>query len=157
LSQRQFAPRGLQVDNPGLYSRLASSMSDTTELISEFKSKSGFKRVFNAARYSIAGLLTAVKSEHAFRQELAVVLPAAILALLLPVSRLEKLLLIAVLVLVLIVELLNSAIEAAIDRISLDRHPLSKNAKDFGSAAVALAVVLAALTWVVLLYPLLGL
>jgi diacylglycerol kinase (ATP) len=104
--------------------------------------------------YSIDGLRTAWKSEHAFRQELMIAVPAGIFALWLPVSALEKLLLIGVLILVLMVELINSAIEAVVDRISLERHPLSKNAKDFGSAAVALALTLAAVTWAVIVLPL---
>ncbi len=94
------------------------------------------------------------KSEHAFRQELMVVVPATILALALPIMPVEKLALVGVLVLVLIVELINSAIEAAIDRISFERHQLSKNAKDFGSAAVFLACSLAIATWAVILFPL---
>ena len=128
-------------------------MSDSPPLVSEFKSKSGLRRVWKAMRYSLAGLHTAFKSEHAFRQELMVALPAGVLALLLPVSALEKFLLVGLLVLVLIVELINSAIEAAIDRISLERHPLSRNAKDFGSAAVALAILLAVAGWGTILAP----
>lgn len=130
-------------------------MSETPQVVSPFKSKSGLRRILNAFQYSIMGLWTAVRSEHSFRQELMVVLPGVLLALFLPVSAVEKLLLAGVLVLVLIVELLNSSIEAAIDRISLETHPLSKNAKDFGSAAVALSLGLALLTWGVLLYPVL--
>ncbi len=80
--------------------------------------------------------------------------PGILVALLLPVARLEKLALVAVLLLVLIVELLNSAIEAVVDRVSLERHALSKNAKDLGSAAVLLSCALAAVTWAVVLYPL---
>lgn len=127
-------------------------MSDSSQ-ISEFKSRSGLKRIASALSYSIDGLRTAWRHEHAFRQELMVVLPGIVIALLLPVSRLEKLALVAVLVLVLVVELLNSAIEAVVDRISLDRHVLSKNAKDLGSAAVMLSFLLAAVTWGVVLYP----
>ncbi len=82
-----------------------------------------------------------------------IAVPGIIVALLLPVSRLEKLALIASLVLVLIVELLNSAIEAVVDRVSLDRHSLSKNAKDLGSAAVMLSFVLALVTWGAVVYP----
>lgn len=130
-------------------------MSETPQVVSPFKSKSGLRRILNAFQYSVMGLWTAVRSEHSFRQELMVVLPGVLLALFLPVSAVEKLLLAGVLVLVLIVELLNSSIEAAIDRISLETHPLSKNAKDFGSAAVALSLGLALLTWGVLLYPVL--
>lgn len=122
------------------------------EASSEFKSKGGFKRIFNAFRYSIDGFRTAWRHEHAFRQELMVAVPAAIVALALPVSSFQKLALIAVLGLVLLVELINAAIEAVVDRVSLERHPLSKAAKDLGSAAVALAIVMAAATWAVVLY-----
>lgn len=130
-------------------------MMDDEQPVCEFKSKSGAKRIFAAFFYSIAGLKAAWKNEHAFRQEVALVVPAVIVALLLPVSALEKLMLIGVLVMVLIVELVNSAIEAIVDRVSLERHPLSKNAKDFGSAAVLLALLLAIATWAVIVLPLL--
>lgn len=123
--------------------------------VSEFKSKGGVKRIYAAFFYSIAGFKAAWKNEHAFRQELLLAIPLAILALFLPVSAIEKLALIAVLVLVLIVELINSAIEAVVDRVSFEHHPLSKNAKDFGSAAVFLALSLAGATWAVILLPLL--
>jgi diacylglycerol kinase (ATP) len=129
-------------------------MSEHEQPISEFKSKSGIKRVFSAFFYSIDGFRAAWRYEHAFRQELMIAIPGLMLALLLPVSRLEKLALIASLVLVLIVELLNSAIEAVVDRVSLDRHSLSKTAKDLGSAAVMLSFALALVTWCVVLYPL---
>ena len=123
--------------------------------ISEFKSKSGVKRIYAAFFYSIEGFKTAWRIEYAFRQELLLAVPASIVALLLPVAALEKLALIAVLLLLLIVELINSAIEAVVDRVSLERHPLSKNAKDFGSAAVFLALLLAGATWAVIVLPLL--
>lgn len=129
-------------------------MTEDEPRISEFKSKGGVKRIYVAFLYSLTGLRTAWKSEHAFRQELMVAVPAAIVALLLPVSRLEKLALIAVLILVLMVEMINSAIEAVVDRISFERHPLAKNAKDFGSAAVLLALLLAAATWGTIVLPL---
>lgn len=122
--------------------------------VSEFKSKSGVKRVFAAFSYSMQGFRTAWKSEHAFRQEVFLVVPGVIVALLLPVSALKKLALIAVLVLVLVVELLNSAIETVVDRVSLERHPLSKKAKDLGSAAVFLTLFLATATWAVIVLPL---
>ena len=122
------------------------------EPVSEFKSKSGLKRIFSAFFYSMDGLKAAWKHEHAFRQELGLFVAGTLVALVLKVSAFEKLVLIAVLVLVLIVELINSAIEAVVDRISLERHPLSKNAKDFGSAAVLLACLLAAATWAVVLF-----
>jgi diacylglycerol kinase (ATP) len=130
------------------------TMPENEPQTSEFKSKSGIKRVFAAFFYSIEGFRTAWRSEHAFRQELLLVIPGIIVALLLPVSPLKKLALIAVLVMVLVVELLNSAIEAVVDRVSFERHPLSKNAKDFGSAAVLLTFSLAAATWAVIVVPL---
>ncbi len=120
--------------------------------VSEFKSKSGLKRIFSAFFYSIDGLRAAWRQEHAFRQELVLVVIGIAIALFLPVPALEKLMMIAVLVLVLVVELLNSAIEAVVDRVSLERHALSKNAKDFGSAAVLLTFLIAVATWAVVLY-----
>lgn len=129
-------------------------MIDNEQPVSEFKSKGGVKRICAAFFYSLQGLRTAWRSEHAFRQELMAALPAAVIALLLPVPALQKLALIGVLILVLIVELINSAIEAVVDRVSFERHPLSKNAKDFGSAAVCLSLLLAAATWGVIVLPL---
>jgi diacylglycerol kinase (ATP) len=120
--------------------------------VSEFKSKSGLKRIFSAFFYSIDGFKAAWRHEHAFRQELVLLVIGIVVALALPVSAFERLVLIGVLVQVLIVELLNSAIEAVVDRISLERDPLSKNAKDFGSAAVLLCVGLAVAAWGVVLY-----
>jgi diacylglycerol kinase (ATP) len=128
-------------------------MCDGEEIASEFKSRRGLKRIMPAVAYAIDGLKSAWKHEHAFRQELAIVIPGTIAALFFPVTALEKLLLIGVLVLVLIVELINSAIEATVDRISLEHHPLSKNAKDFGGAAVFLALLFAGVTWLVILLP----
>ncbi|MBC7415953.1 MAG: diacylglycerol kinase [Herminiimonas sp.] len=122
--------------------------------VSQFKSTSGLKRVFGAIGYSMEGLKAAWRGEHAFRQELIVMVVATVVALLLPLPALHKLMLIGVFVLVLIVELLNSAIEAVVDRVSLERNPLSKNAKDFGSAAVFLSFTLALATWVVIAGPL---
>ncbi len=130
-------------------------MSDDSQTISEFKSKSGIKRVFSAFFYSIDGLRTAWRYEHAFRQELMIVVPGVILALLIPVTVLERVVLIAALLLVLIVELLNSAVEAVVDRVSLERNPLSKNAKDLGSAAVMLSMLIAAVAWGLIALPLL--
>lgn len=120
--------------------------------VSQFKSKSGLKRILAAFSYSIDGFRAAWRTEHAFRQELILGVIGSVGALLLPISGFQKLALIAVLVLVLIVELMNSAIEAIVDRVSLERHSLSKNAKDFGSAAVFLACALALATWGVVLF-----
>jgi diacylglycerol kinase (ATP) len=122
------------------------------EPVSEFKSKSGLKRIHSAMMYSIAGLQAAWRHEHAFRQEMVLLLAGSVVAMLLRISAFEKLMLIGVLVLIVIVELINSAIEAVVDRVSLERHPLSKNAKDFGSAAVFLACLLAAAAWAVVLF-----
>lgn len=130
-------------------------MSDDSPTLSEFKSKSGVKRIFSAFFYSIDGLRTAWRLEHAFRQELMIVVPGVIVALLIPVTAPERVVLIGVLMLVLIVELLNSAIEAVVDRVSLERNPLSKNAKDLGSAAVMISMLLAALAWGLIALPLL--
>jgi diacylglycerol kinase (ATP) len=107
----------------------------------------GFQRIINATGYSLAGLKAAWRDEAAFRQEvllLAVLLPAA---LWLGSDMIQRTLLIGSLLLVLIVELLNSAVEAAIDRIGPERHALSGRAKDFGSAAVMISLMGAALTW----------
>ena len=126
-------------------------MTNLEPPVSQYKSKSGLKRIFSALFNSLNGLRTAWRLEHAFRQELGVAIPGIIVALLLPVTLLERVALIAVLILMLITELVNSAIEAVVDRISLDHHELSKNAKDLGSAAVMLAVALAVLTWAAIL------
>jgi diacylglycerol kinase (ATP) len=120
--------------------------------VSEFKSKGGLKRIVSAFYYSVEGLQSAWRSEYAFRQEILMLVIGTVCALSLKISAFEKFVLIGVLVLVLIVELINSAIEAVVDRISLEHHPLSKNAKDFGSAAVALTLGLAGAAWAVVLY-----
>jgi diacylglycerol kinase (ATP) len=113
----------------------------------------GLRRIINATRYSIDGLRQATRHEQAFRQELLLTVVLVPLALWLGDNGVERAILIASLVLVLIVELLNSAIEATQDRISGEQHPLAKHAKDFGSAAVMLALVNVALVW---LFVLLG-
>ncbi|MFZ4534747.1 diacylglycerol kinase [Propionivibrio sp.] len=114
---------------------------------SPFKGKTGLQRVWNALHYSLAGLHAAFTCEDAFRQEalLAVLLIPA--AFFLPVTWVGRALMIASVLLVLIVELLNSAIEATVDRVSLDRHHLSKRAKDIGSAAVLLALINVVSVW----------
>ncbi|MEW5755612.1 MAG: diacylglycerol kinase [Pseudomonadota bacterium] len=114
---------------------------------SPHKSKSGLKRVWNAMHYSFDGLRAAYRHEHAFRQEVwlaAVLIPLAFLA---PVSGLGRALMIGSVLLVLIVELLNSAVEAVVDRISTEHHPLAKRAKDTGSAAVFIALLNVAVIW----------
>ncbi len=116
------------------------------------KGNKGLTRAFRAAVNSWNGLIYAYKEESAFRQELALGLILIPLAIFLPVSPIEKILLISSVVLVLIVELLNSSVEAAIDRISFEVHDLSKRAKDFGSAAVMLALLLCFMTWAVIVW-----
>ena len=111
------------------------------------KSKGGLSRLFNALRYTWDGLKAAATHEEAFKQELIVVLPLSIVAWFVPVSLPEKALLFSSLQLILIVELINSAIEANTDHISLERHPLAKRAKDMGSAAVFLTIVIALSVW----------
>lgn len=118
------------------------------------KSKPGMARIWRALLYSRRGLREAWRHEHAFRQELILVLCLAPVIVLVPVSLVERAAMAATLLLVLIVELLNSAIEAVVDRVSLDHHELSGRAKDMGSAAVMLALVLAGLTWAAILFPL---
>ena len=107
----------------------------------------GFLRVIRAARYSAQGLAQAFRHESAFRQELSLTLIMAPIGLWLGRAPLEKTLLIAVCLLVLLVELLNSAIEAAIDRQGSERHELSGRAKDMGSAAVSIALLIVVVVW----------
>ncbi|PLP98668.1 diacylglycerol kinase [Cupriavidus pauculus] len=112
------------------------------------KGNRGLTRAWHAAINSLSGLRYAVLEESAFRQELTLVVILTPCAFILPVSVVERVMLLGTLLLVLIVELLNSSVEAAIDRISLERHSLSKRAKDFGSAAVMLALILCGGTWI---------
>jgi len=114
---------------------------------SPFKGKTGLRRVWNAFNYSIAGLRAAYLCEDAFRQEVWLAILLIPTALLLPVPWLGRGLMIASLLLVLIVELLNSAIEAVVDRVSLENHRLAKRAKDIGSAAVLVSLVLVIVVW----------
>jgi diacylglycerol kinase (ATP) len=117
------------------------------------KGNRGLARAWHAAINSLSGLRYAVLEESAFRQELTLVVILTPCAFLLPVGALERILLLGTLLVVLIVELLNSSVEAAVDRISLERHSLSKRAKDFGSAAVMLALVLCGGTWITIAGP----
>ena len=121
---------------------------------SPFKGKTGIVRVVRAFFYSMAGLAAAWKHESAFRQEVVLAAVMIPIACLVPVSPVERALLVATVLLVLVVELLNSSVEAAIDRISNDHHPLSKRAKDAGSAAVFVSLVLCGVVWAILLGPL---
>ncbi|HHF0534182.1 TPA: diacylglycerol kinase [Vibrio alginolyticus] len=129
-------------------------MSKTTPHQSQESGKpgnTGLKRIVKATGYSIQGLKAAFKHEAAIRQELALLSIAVILAWLVDVGMVERILMIGVVVLVLIVELVNSAIEAVVDRIGIERHELSGRAKDIGSAAVMVALAFAAFTWLYIL------
>jgi diacylglycerol kinase (ATP) len=117
------------------------------------KGNRGFTRAWHAAKNSWCGIVYAFEEESAFRQELTLFFLLTPVAIFLPISSLEKCVLITSLIMVLAVELLNSSVEAAIDRISFDHHDLSKRAKDFGSAAVMLALLIAALFWLTICTP----
>lgn len=122
-------------------------MSHVPAAESPYKGETGLRRILSATRNSIAGLREALRHEDAFRQELilsAMLVPAAFW---IGTTGTQRALLIGSVLLVLIVELLNSAIEATVDRISFENHRLAKRAKDIGSAAVMLALVNAALVW----------
>ena len=111
------------------------------------------RRLAGATRNSLAGLWAALRHEASFRSELAAAALLVPLALWLGPGPLERALLVGSVLLVLVVELLNSALEATVDRISLERHPLAKRAKDTGSAAVMVSLILAAAVWVLVLLP----
>ncbi|OGA00008.1 MAG: diacylglycerol kinase [Betaproteobacteria bacterium RIFCSPLOWO2_02_FULL_62_17] len=114
---------------------------------SHFKGRTGLARLGNALSYSLHGFASAFKHESAFRQELLLAVVLIPLALHLDATWLARAIMIASVLLVLIVELLNSAIEAALDRVSMEDHPLAKRAKDLGSAAVMLSLVNVAVVW----------
>lgn len=116
------------------------------------KHPQGLKHVWHAALTSLAGLRAAWQFEDAFRQEVLIAAIALPVALLSPASNIGKALMVASILLVLIVELLNSALEAAVDHTSLERHPLAKRAKDTASAAVLLSIVNAAAVWSLVLF-----
>jgi len=114
---------------------------------SPFKGKTGLRRVWNALHYSMAGLQAAFRHENAFRQELLLSVLLISASFFLPVNGLGRALMIGSVFLVLIVELLNSAVEAVVDRVSLEHHILSKRAKDVGSAAVLLSLINVVVVW----------
>lgn len=119
---------------------------------SEVNNRRGLQRLLAATQCSCAGLVSAWRNEEAFRQEVifaAVMIPAAFWV---GTTSVERLLLLGTVLLVLIVELLNSAVECTIDRIGTDHHPLSGRAKDISSAAVFLSLVMAVTTWGMLLW-----
>jgi diacylglycerol kinase (ATP) len=119
---------------------------------SPFKGKTGLVRVWNAFNYSIAGLSAAYRHEDAFRQEVWLAVLLLPTAFLVPASNLGRAMMVASILLVLIVELLNSAIEATVDRISLENHRLAKRAKDIGSAAVLISLLNVVAVWALVLF-----
>lgn len=119
---------------------------------SPYKGKRGLKRVLNALLYSIDGLKAALTYEDAFRQEMLLALAMIPLALFLRHGAVERAVMIGSVLLVLVVELLNSAVEAAVDRISFEHHHLIKRAKDMGSAAVLIALLNVLVTWLLVLF-----
>ena len=114
---------------------------------SPYKGTSGLQRILNATGYSLAGFKAAFQNEAAFRQIILINSLLIPLSFFMPVSRVEQVIMIVVCLLAIIVELINSAIEAVVARVSMEQHPLSKNAKDMGSAAQFVALAIIALTW----------
>jgi diacylglycerol kinase (ATP) len=125
---------------------------DNGQLESPHKGKTGLRRVWNAMFYSLEGLKAAYRHEDAFRQEFWLAVVLIPLALFLPASGPGKALMIASVLLVLIVELLNSAVEATVDRVSLEHHRLAKRAKDIGSAAVMISLLNVVAVWLLVLF-----
>jgi diacylglycerol kinase (ATP) len=126
--------------------------SETAAVTHPQKGKTGLRRVWNALFYSLDGLRAALRHEDAFRQELIVAAVLIPVALLLPAGGVGKALMVGSVLLVLMVELLNSAVEAAVDRISFENHELAKRAKDIGSAAVFVSLVNVAVVWGLVLF-----
>jgi diacylglycerol kinase (ATP) len=122
------------------------------EAESPYKGQTGLRRLLSATRTSLEGFAAAVRHEDAFRQELYLAVLLVPAGLWLGRDGLERALLVATVLFVLVVELLNSAVEATVDRISLDNHRLAKRAKDIGSAAVMLAIATAAAVWFLILF-----
>ena len=114
---------------------------------SRHKSRSGLARIWRALGYSLAGLRSAWSGEPAFRQEIALAAVLVPVAVLLPATLTQKALLVGTILLVLVTELLNSAVESAVDRISLEDHALAGRAKDLGSAAVFVALANVGIVW----------
>lgn len=119
---------------------------------SPYKGKTGLRRLINAFSYSMAGFRAAYKNEDAFRQEVLMAIVLLPLAFYLGKTALHTALMIACVLLVMIVELLNSSIEATVDRISLENHQLAKRAKDIGSAAVLLSLINLFVVWILLVF-----
>ncbi|PPD12977.1 MULTISPECIES: diacylglycerol kinase [Methylophilus] len=119
---------------------------------SPFKGKTGVRRLINAFGYSMDGFKAAYQHEDAFRQEVWLSLVLIPLAFYLEAEALHRILMVGSVLLVMIVELLNSAVEAVVDRVSIERHALAKRAKDIGSAAVLLALINLCVVWGLILF-----
>lgn len=126
--------------------------SKQSTIESPFKGKTGLRRLLNAFGYSLDGFKAAYKHEDAFRQEVLLAIILTPLAFYLGKNAIEIALMVASVLLVLIVELLNSAIEAVVDRVSIERHELAKRAKDIGSAAVFIALLIMVVIWCLILF-----
>lgn len=127
------------------------SLTPKKNMESPHKGKTGLRRIWNAFNYSLSGLAAAYRHEDAFRQEsllAAILIPVA---LFLPAPGVGKALMVASVLLVIIIELVNSAVEATVDRISLENHRLAKRAKDIGSAAVLIALINVVVVWLLVL------
>jgi diacylglycerol kinase (ATP) len=134
-------------ESPLIKLRYSTTARAEVNLENPHKSKSGMVRIWRAFFYSLEGFSAALRHEHAFRQEIFLAVILLPFAIFLPLTLGEKALLIATLLLVLVVELLNSAIEAVVDRVGLENHELSKRAKDLGSAAVFLSCAIVLTVW----------
>lgn len=121
-----------------------------------YKGNRGVTRAWHALKNSLAGFRTAIREESAFRQELTLAAILVPIGIFVPVEPVARALLLGTVMLVLIVELINSSIENAIDRIGLERNELSRRAKDLGSAAVTVALAVCVMTWGLILVPLFG-
>ena len=124
----------------------------TQERMNRHKGKTGLARIRNALFYSLDGLSAAFRHEEAFRQEILIALVLVPVALALPVSGIGKAVMVASVLLVLMVELLNSAIESVTDRVSPEDHVLAKRAKDMGSAAVMISLINVPVVWLLVLF-----
>ena len=131
-------------------------MAPPEERASPRKSRAGLARIRRALFHSFAGLASAFRNESAFRQELALAAVLVLIAAALPATLVQIALLVNSVLLVLVAELLNSAVEATVDRISFDDHALAKQAKDIGSAAVFVSLVGCAVIWGLVLYDIFG-
>ena len=131
-------------------------MTQPEDRTSPRKSKAGLFRIWRALLYSFAGLSSAFRNESAFRQELALAAVLVLIAMALPATLVQIALLIHSVLFVLVAELFNSAVEATVDRISLDHHELAKQAKDIASAAVFVSLVGCAVVWGLVLYDIFG-